>query len=69
MSWIADSTGKLSEAAPPGIKTEAVELQLNGMGEHSDTSQAVIEEEQISEGWDKTVHEHYVHSTLTKLEY
>ena len=29
LSWIADSTGKLSEAAPPGIKTEAVELQLN----------------------------------------
>ncbi|CAI8055159.1 Dystonin, partial [Geodia barretti] len=29
LSWIADSTGKVSEAPPPGIKTEAVEMQLN----------------------------------------
>ena len=29
LSWIADSTGKLSEAPPAGVKSEAVEMQLN----------------------------------------
>ena len=37
-------------------------------GEHSQTSQAVIEEEQISEGWDKTVHTHLMALAASPVE-
>ena len=29
LSWITDCTGKLSEAAPPGVRSEAVETQIS----------------------------------------